>query len=98
METLHEARDRLIKLAGQPEKWTLSHPHRNVKALDPIEDRSLLAPQSVSQSKYQFSIPVKSSLDVREKYVNFHGHVRVGKLLEDLDYGAVIAGNGLHQF
>ena len=35
---------------------------------------------------------MKSDLDVREKYVNFHGNVRVGKLLEDLDYGAVIAG------
>ncbi|XP_075245138.1 acyl-coenzyme A thioesterase 9, mitochondrial-like [Convolutriloba macropyga] len=90
--TIQEVRDSLVRASGMTEKWNASEPHRNVKVLDPIKDRSLLIPQPVSQSTCQFSIPVKSDLDVREKYVNFHGNVRVGKLLEDLDYGAVIAG------
>ena len=48
--TIQEVRDSLVRASGMTEKWNASEPHRNVKVLDPIKDRSLLIPQPVSQS------------------------------------------------
>lgn len=40
-------------------------------------------------------IPLSSDLDLQEKYVTFLGHVRLGRLMEDMD---LFAGNILEAF
>ena len=80
-------------VAGSPLRWSTTGGQRDVQRLGAVEEnRSQLEPQPVSNSKCQMKIPVKSDLATRESYISFQGSLRIGKLLEDLDIGAVISG------
>ena len=91
--TSEEAQDMLKIVAGTPLRWSTAGAQRNIQHLGAVEEnRGNLEPQTVSNSRCQMKIPVKSDLVTREKYISFQGTLRIGKILEDLDLGAVIAG------
>ena len=51
-----------------------------------------LPSRSMEDSFLWARIPLGTNTKLREKYVNFHNHVRFGRLLEDLD---TMSGNSL---
>ncbi|KAK9887400.1 hypothetical protein WA026_022336 [Henosepilachna vigintioctopunctata] len=51
-----------------------------------------LPPRNIKDSFLEGIIPLSKDEDLRDKYVTFMGHVRIGRLLEDMDKFAVHVG------
>uniref|UniRef100_H2YQG1 HotDog ACOT-type domain-containing protein n=1 Tax=Ciona savignyi TaxID=51511 RepID=H2YQG1_CIOSA len=65
----------------------------NRAALKPhlVDDQKKLAPRKMKDSFQTVQIPLTDK-SIREKYINIHGSVRFGQLLENLDTFAVLIG------
>ena len=50
-----------------------------------VTDQSQLPEKTMRDSYQEASIPIGSNTMLRDKYLNFHEEVRIGRLLEDLD-------------
>ena len=78
-------------LAGTPTKWG-ANSHRKVEYRGSIEENQAnLEPRTTSSSRCRLIIPVKTHLATYERYIKNQGTLRIGRILEDLDLGAVIA-------
>ena len=55
----------------------------------PVSLKKSLSPRKTSDSAIKMIMPFSKDLELRERYINFFGALRLGKLLEDLD---LIAG------
>jgi len=54
-----------------------------------------LPPRRMKDSFVSAIIPLKNKLDIRERYVTVEGHVRIGRVIEDMD---VFAGYTIHHY
>ncbi|KAJ2633023.1 hypothetical protein H4R22_000796 [Coemansia sp. RSA 1290] len=54
-------------------------------ASDKRREKQPLVLKKISDSFTEMYLPFKDNLDLREKYINYYGDIRLGKVLEDLD-------------
>ncbi|KAJ3284992.1 Acyl-coenzyme A thioesterase 9, mitochondrial [Rhizoclosmatium sp. JEL0117] len=75
---VHRMTDQLNQLRAQTSKITGS-------PSSPSTSAALSGGKKMSDSFVQAFLPFRSDPSLREEYVNSHGRIRVGKVLEDLD-------------
>ncbi|KAJ3079231.1 hypothetical protein HDU99_000100, partial [Rhizoclosmatium hyalinum] len=75
---VHRMTDQLNQLRAQTSKITGS-------PSSPSTSAALSGGKKMSDSFVQAFLPFRSDPSLREEYINSHGRIRVGKVLEDLD-------------
>lgn len=83
-------RDKLVKTMGiesgyKPIQASRSHLMQYLPT-----SQNELPPRSMKDSFMAALIPLSSDTSLQDKYITFLGHVRVGRLLEDMDIFAGI--------
>nr|XP_026695819.1 acyl-coenzyme A thioesterase 9, mitochondrial isoform X1 [Ciona intestinalis] len=87
--SIEQVRSHLRKVVGASKSYSDTIPDRSGLKSHLVDDQTKLAPRKMSDSFQTVCIPL-SDKSIREKYINIHGSVRFGQLLENLDTFAVL--------
>ncbi|XP_071168877.1 acyl-coenzyme A thioesterase 9, mitochondrial-like isoform X2 [Mytilus edulis] len=89
IQTIQTARNRLKELVGAQLSWGTQIQDAGSET-NIITQQSDLPTRTISDSYTEAMIPVGTDEILREKYINFYGGMRFGRILEDLDTFAVL--------
>lgn len=91
IQTIQQARESLKELVGARLVWR-PDVQDETKETNIITSQSDLPIRTMSDSYSEAIIPVGTDEVLREKYINFSGGIRFGRILEDLDtFGVLIS-------
>nr|CAB3219767.1 acyl-coenzyme A thioesterase 9, mitochondrial-like [Phallusia mammillata] len=82
--SIQDIRNALRKVVGASKSFSDGKPDRSTLSKYLVGDQKALTPRHMNDSRQHVLIPL-SDKSVREKYLNGHGSIRFGILLEDLD-------------
>lgn len=82
---MYSVRDKLVNIMGIESGYKPIPPSRSHLIQYLPSSQEELPPRSMKDSFMAALIPLSSDSVLQEKYITFLGHVRVGRLLEDMD-------------
>lgn len=90
-QTIREARNKLKELVGAHISWRPDVQYAGAET-DIITNQADLPIRTMSDSYNEAIIPIGADEILREKYINFYGGIRFGRIMEDLDtFGVLIS-------
>lgn len=93
VSTIQDVKASLLQHMGLERGYTpLQHSRTHLLNRLPVSQQEL-PPRTMQDSYTSAIIPLSSDVVLQEKYVTFLGHVRLGRLMEDMDIFAVYVGH-----
>ena len=81
----------MLQHVGGKKHW-LAEANKKGKNVKVVQSQDELEPRCSADSIQEVILPFQSDSEFLEDYMNFYGGIRVGKLLQDLDYLSVWCG------